>query len=102
VDILSAIPSLSAATGSLSSGLEAALSFGQAGMLGCQFDDNPPADGIGDAALGLSIASLLPGLINPLKLTGADGAVVVAAADVIFGVVGCVAGFLSTFDPANA
>ena len=102
LDILSAIPELSAATDSeLSSGLESALSLIQAVITGNQFHDNPPTNGIGDAALGLEIASLLPGVINPAKLQSGEGAIVVAACDVIFSIVGCVAGFLSTFNPAN-
>ena len=102
LDILSAIPALSAATDStLSSSMESALSLMEAIIMGAQFHDNPPTNGIGDAAFGLNIAALLPGFINPVKLNSETGAIVVAACDVIFGVVGCVAGFLSTFNPAN-
>jgi hypothetical protein len=102
LNIQSAIPSVSAASdSSLGPALESALSLLAAVLAGCEFHDNPPTNGIGDAALGLDIAALLPGLINPLKLNGEEGAIVVAACDVIFGIVACVAGFLSTFNPAN-
>ena len=102
LNIQSSIPALSAASDStLGPSLESALSLIDAIITGCQFHDSPPPNGIGDAALGLDIASLLPGFINPVKLNGEEGAIVVAASDVIFGIVACVAGFLSTFNPAN-
>ena len=66
-----------------------------------EFHDNPSPNTLGDAALGLDIAALLPGVINPVKLNGEEAAIVVAACDVVFGIVACVAGFISTFNPAN-
>jgi hypothetical protein len=80
----------------------AALSFMQAIVLGVQFKTSPPSSTVGDAALGISIATLLPGTINPAKLESAVGQALVVSLDVIMGLAGCVAGFLETFDPSSS
>jgi hypothetical protein len=77
------------------------MSLIEAIIAGVQYHDNPPTNGIANAVLGLDIAACLPGFINPIKLNSELGAIVVAASDVIFGAVACVAGFLNTFNPAN-
>jgi hypothetical protein len=67
-------------------------------VLGLMFDSaygEVPADPRADAVLGITIATQLAGLINPLKLESELGAAVVTGVDLIMGFAGMVATFLS-------
>jgi len=77
-----------------------ALSIGQIFVLSIEFGVQPPPNLIGEAALGVTMAALLPGLINPLKLASEPGAVVVAVLDVVMGLAVAVMGFLEVASSA--
>ena len=59
-----------------------------------QFVKAPPPNPLEDAALGLSIATTVPGIFNFLKLAGPPLSAVVALLDVAMGVVGMVVIFI--------
>jgi hypothetical protein len=60
-------------------------------VLGVQFGVEPPPDVVGNAVLGIGMAALLPGIINPIKLASIILAAVVAVLDVVMGLAGAVA-----------
>ena len=70
-----------------------ALSIGQIFVLSIEFGVQPPPDLIHKAALGVTMAALLPSLINPVKLASEIGAIVVAVLDVVMGLAVAVMGF---------
>ena len=70
-----------------------ALSIGQIFVLSIEFGVQPPPNVINQVALGVTMAALLPSLINPLKLASEIGAVVVAVLDVVMGLAVAVMGF---------
>jgi hypothetical protein len=77
-----------------------ALSIGQIFVLSIEFGVQPPPNLINQAALGVAMAALLPGLINPLKLATEVGAIVVAVLDVIMGLAVAVMGFVEVASSA--
>ncbi|MBV9172420.1 MAG: PQQ-like beta-propeller repeat protein [Chloroflexi bacterium] len=95
VDLSSAPASLE--LGKLGPTLLCILSSSQTFVEALIFHAEPPPNPLGDAALGLSIASALPGIINPLKLQSELGAAVVAVLDVVMGIAAGVAAVLGAY-----
>ena len=65
-----------------------------------EFGVQPPPNVINQVALGVTMAALLPGLINPLKLASEIGAMVVAVLDVVMGLAVAVMGFVEVASSA--
>jgi hypothetical protein len=81
-------------------GMLTALSIGQILIMSIEFGVDPPPDLISKAALGVSMAALLPSLINPAKLASEIGAIVVAVLDVVMGLAVAVMGFVQVASSA--
>ena len=71
------------------------LSIVQLFVLGVQFGVEPPPNVVGDAVLGIGMAVLLPGMINPIKFASVLLAGVVAVLDVVMGFAGAAAILIS-------
>jgi hypothetical protein len=71
------------------------LSIVQLFVLGIQFGIEPPPNVVGDAVLGIGMAVLLPGMINPIKFASVLLAGVVAILDVVMGFAGAAAILIS-------
>jgi hypothetical protein len=71
------------------------LSIVQLFVLGIQFGVEPPPNVVGDAVLGIGMAVLLPGMINPIKFASVLLAGVVAVLDVVMGFAGAAAILIS-------
>jgi hypothetical protein len=80
-------PLSSAGLTALGSFLVAFLSTAQLCAFVAQFMNAPPPDALGDAALGLSLATAVPGIVNFVKLAGLPASAVVALVDVAMGFV---------------
>jgi hypothetical protein len=86
--------------GRLGPALLSGLSIAQLLVLGLQWDPDygvAPTNPVGDAALGISMVSALPGVINPLKLESEVGALVVSVLDVVMGIAAGVGGVMSAY-----
>jgi hypothetical protein len=79
----------------LGPGLLSMLSIVQLFVLGDQFALEPPSSAVGDAVLGIGMAVLLPGMLNPIKFVSVLLAGVVAVLDVVMGFAGAAAILIS-------